>query len=660
MAYYNQGLSGMGMGYNTGSTIPMMGVQPNMVGYQQQVQNLAQSQQSMAIQQKQALLNEQLYQQAIDSGAADAQARQMAQQTSNDYNNMVAGSYNKQVIPPATQPQATQQPQQPTQTTQNPPTALSGLSLGPSGGGSSPGGSSPTAPVAPTKAPISTPTNPITNKPVNTSDTSGIVDPNANSDGNFFASKHTWTTTDPNTGAIVSHSFDRQSLYDNLMNYTDAKGNHALATVATKALDTWQTQDAADEKAKNDAKAVQSAQVLGQLSAFSYLTPSQQVLTYNNLKNQAAGNGIDTTSWPPDISNAYGQAWLAKEQNEALQNNETAKTASKAAEDFANNKLHLAQAGNQSAEATKNTAEAGVQPSITAKNNADAFKAYQEGLKAKQEAAGGVGGAGTLPAGQNAIQDYANAITQGRATWPTNRELMDPAKSAGLKLAMTQDPTLNQATFGIRQKAWQNSVSGPDGKALAAADTALLHLGNFVQNAPSVPDAGSKPLNNLYQPIREWTSNTASNALGKASADQVTLASELESAYRSNGGSEKGIDYFQRMLNPALPLSTRLSNAREMANLVGGKREETVNKLNRAFPQGQGLDLSLSPTAQSALNVINGGKPTATTPTAPTQAPQAPMIKVGQAAIKSNGQALPDGQYHGFTVSGGKVSSVGQ
>ena len=195
---------------------------------------------------------------------------------------------------------------------------------------------------------------------------------------------------------------------------------------------------------------------------------------------------------------------------------------------------------------------------------------------------------------------------------------------------------------------------------MAAADTALLHLGNFVQNAPSVPDAGSKPLNKLYQPIREWTSNNASDAIGKASADQVTLASELESAYRSNGGSEKGIDYFQRMLNPALPLSTRLSNAREMANLVGGKREETVNKLNRAFPQGQGLDLSLSPTAQSALNVINGGKPTATTPTAPTQAPQAPMIKVGQAAIKSNGQALPDGQYHGFTVQGGKVSSVGQ
>ena len=73
MAYYN---SGMGMGYNMGTNIPMEGIQPNMVGYQQQVQNLAQSQQSQAIQQKQALLNEQLYQQAIDSGAADAEARQ--------------------------------------------------------------------------------------------------------------------------------------------------------------------------------------------------------------------------------------------------------------------------------------------------------------------------------------------------------------------------------------------------------------------------------------------------------------------------------------------------------------------------------------------------------------------------------------------------------
>jgi hypothetical protein len=266
--------------------------------------------------------------------------------------------------------------------------------------------------------------------------------------------------------------------------------------------------------------------------------------------------------------------------------------------------------------------------------------------------------------------------------------------------------------------------------------------------------------------------------MGKAAADQTTLANELETAYRTNGGSEKGVDYFQRMLNPALPLSTRLSNAREMASLVMGKRGETVNKLNRAFPQGMGLNLPMDPEAQQALATVTGtsqsvsqqlqtnqqaaqkttmdvdpsmiskgliepgniqlkGRPLINMPggsvgseysvsftqdgkevlvptifdgkahnpqdawkhylqtgqhlgkydnvadadraaeaihsreyasggsldqTRSTQAPNTatPSIRIGQPAIKSNGQPLPDGQYHGFSVVGGKVSSVGQ
>jgi hypothetical protein len=509
-----------------------------------------------------------------------------------------------------------------------------------------------------------------------------------------FASSHTWDSVDPKTGAVVHNSFNRQALIDQMMSYTDKNGNHTMASDANKLMSQFTMSDAADAKDQADAQIAAHAQVLGLTGTLQYLTPEQQSSMYNNIKTRAAAAGENVSSWPTSAQDPNFQPWIAQQGEEARTNINTAKEASKRAEDAFNSLKAKAEANRDDGQALEAQAKAETEPTIAAlnnakaqtestvgslnnaktqtessirnKNNAEAFKAYQDGLKAKQEAAGGVGGvAGSLPAGTDAIQNYADAITQGRATWPTNRELMDPAKSAGLKLALSQDPTLNQATFGVRQKAWQSSVSGPDGKALAAVDTAILHLGNFVNNAPAVPDAGSKPLNKIWQPYREVTSNAASDALGKASTDQTTLANELETAYRTNGGSEKGVDYFQRMLNPALPLSTRLSNAKEMSSLVMGKRAETVNKLNRPFPAGKGLSLPMDPDAQNALKVINGGQPSnaptaAPTATTPTQAPQAPMIKVGQAAIKSNGQALPDGQYHGFTVSGGKVSSVGQ
>jgi hypothetical protein len=504
-------------------------------------------------------------------------------------------------------------------------------------------------------------------------------------DNPTFASTHTWDSVDPKTGAVTHNTFNRQGLIDQMMNYTDKNGNHTMAGDANKLMSQFTISDAADAKTKADAEIAAHAQVLGLTSTLQYLRPDQQSAMYQNIKNRASAAGEDVSSWPTSAQDPNFQPWVAQQAEEARMNVNTATMASKRAEDSYNSLKAQAEAGRDNSQALEAQAKAQTEPSIASlntqkgiteasirnKNNADAFKAYQEGLKAKQEAAGGIGGgtAGALPAGQDAVQNYANAIIQGRATWPTNRELMDPAKSAGLKLALSQDPTLNQATFGVRQKAWQSSVSGPDGKALSSVDTAILHLGNFVNNAPSVPDAGSKPLNKIWQPFREVTSNAASDAMGKAAADQTTLANELETAYRTNGGSEKGVDYFQRMLNPALPLSTRLSNAREMSSLVMGKRGETVNKLNRAFPQGMGLNLPMDPEAQQALATINktgqgtqapvsavGSVPMASTPAASS----APAIKVGQPAIKSNGQPLPDGQYHGFSVVGGKVSSVGQ
>jgi hypothetical protein len=188
-------------------------------------------------------------------------------------------------------------------------------------------------------------------------------------------------------------------------------------------------------------------------------------------------------------------------------------------------------------------------------------------------------------------------------------------------------------------------VNGKGGNTLSSVDTAILHLGNYVKNTPDIPDTGSKILNSVYQPFREATSNSASDAIHKAATDQTTLADELESAYRNGGGTEKGIEYFRNMLNPRLPESTRIGNAQEMTELVMGKRGETVNRINRAFPQGKGLSLPMDPEASAALSFIrSGGKGT---PQGPAGANHPAASQMQDGTVSASGKYI----WHGGWVA---------
>ena len=118
-------------------------------------------------------------------------------------------------------------------------------------------------------------------------------------------------------------------------------------------------------------------------------------MAFNSLKSKLP-SGTDTSDWPADITSPYGQAWLAKEKNEAMFNNDTAKNASKMAEDTYNNLQKGAQSNQENAEAMKAKAEAGIQPSIATRNLAEANKYNADAMKARQE---GVPNAGNMVAG---------------------------------------------------------------------------------------------------------------------------------------------------------------------------------------------------------------------------------------------------------------------
>lgn len=223
---------------------------------------------------------------------------------------------------------------------------------------------------------------------------------------------------------------------------------------------------------------------------------------------------------------------------------------------------------------------------------------------ARGMAASNMGTSGQTP------EEFAKALMEGRGKWPTNRDLKDPDKKAGWIMALHEDPSLNENTFALRSKAHVDATTGRTGKTLESVDTALLHLGRYVRNTGNIPDTGNKLANYVWQPVKENLdlSRDTSVALGAARTDVGTLAAELENAYRSGGGTEKGIEWFQSQLNPALPEETRRGNAKEIAELVLGKRNESVAKINRAFPKDKGLPLDMDDSTKEALASVMGGR----------------------------------------------------
>ena len=223
-------------------------------------------------------------------------------------------------------------------------------------------------------------------------------------DNPTFSSQHTFVSTDPQTGQpTTKNTFNRQGLIDQMMNYTDRNGNHSMAADANKLMAQFTASDAADEKIKQDGIMVANGKALQLSAGLEYMSPADQAAVFGNLKSRATQMGADTSGWPTGPDDPNFKPWVQQQGEEARMNANTAKEASKRAEDAFNAQKADAEAGKDTAQGLEaqaksetDKAQAGLygqqaqtQPSVRNKNNAEAFKAYQEGLKAQKEPANG-------------------------------------------------------------------------------------------------------------------------------------------------------------------------------------------------------------------------------------------------------------------------------
>jgi len=411
-------------------------------------------------------------------------------------------------------------------------------------------------------------------------------------DNPTFASQHVFDAVDPQSGAVVHNTFDRQGLINQMMNYTDRNGNHTMAADANKLMASFTLSDAADEKTKQDAIVAANGKALMLSAGLEYLPADQQAAVYQSLKSRAAQAGADVTTWPTGPTDPNFKPWVAQQGEEARMNANTAQEASKRAEDAFNDLKARAEAGKdqaqgQEAQAKAETdqsqarylgAEAKTQPSVRNKNNAEAFRAYQEGLKAQQTPISPL-----------------NGTTEETADVPP--KLVAPATSAFEKSTQT----------------------------LAKATSAQAGLNDFISAAK-----GGNVIASAYTPTEAVLAINTAAGVKRVNMNEINSMSSAGSIFQRIQGKLTGLATGDKVPDSIL------SDLQQVADSMG----------QTASSQHQNEIKGINATYHSNFKPINFG--------ANSSMPAG--IAVGMIPRKSDGSVLKDGKYPGYSVVNGKVA----
>lgn len=264
---------------------------------------------------------------------------------------------------------------------------------------------------------------------------------------------------------------------------------------------------------------------------------------------------------------------------------------------------------------------------------------------------GGMGGGGA--ALQSQIEAYKESLLKGQVPFPTGRDLADPVRSAAYKAAIQEDPTFNAATYLQRKKTSESFSSGKQGDTINAINTAMGHMGELSDLSEKLGNSDVQFANAVKNKFKQETGDpeiTAFNTARKAVADEVTKI------YRQSGGSEADIQEAMKNLSPNQSPAQLRANIFELYKLLGSK----VNSLSEQYHKGMGKvggDFQVfTPEAKAQESKILARYQGTSAPVQQSRATSG--VSVGMDAKKSDGTVLPDGDYHGFSVKNGKVSSV--
>lgn len=217
---------------------------------------------------------------------------------------------------------------------------------------------------------------------------------------------------------------------------------------------------------------------------------------------------------------------------------------------------------------------------------------------------------GSLPAGmdkETAIQNAKIALLQGRGKWPNRSELKDPILGAAINAARAEDPTLNEATFALRQNAQKEADTGKIGQSNNSIMTVIGHLGHLKDAFQKLPDIGVKGLNKAGQFLTEQ--GPGGNPVLQEVRDLVEgIGPEMSKAYVPGQGSMQERTGWKERIDPSRPMPERKANLKAFSSMLITKLNQNEAQFTKAFkglsPNAMPPPPQLTPDAYEALKSI--------------------------------------------------------
>lgn len=210
------------------------------------------------------------------------------------------------------------------------------------------------------------------------------------------------------------------------------------------------------------------------------------------------------------------------------------------------------------------------------------------------------------PPTQGDIRRKADLLKAGQAGWPTGQVMRaDPSWGAAMKLAISEDPSLNESTHKTREKMWNDWNSGKLGSSNNAINTAIAHLGHLVNLYQEIPDMGLESANRVANFAKKQGPG-GNPAFDEAQTVINAVGDELEKAYAGTG-TEGGRHSWKDKLDPNLPMQTRMRNALALIDLLHGKIKANTSQFKRGVGNvSVEAPEVLTPESQATLDAIQG------------------------------------------------------
>jgi hypothetical protein len=215
---------------------------------------------------------------------------------------------------------------------------------------------------------------------------------------------------------------------------------------------------------------------------------------------------------------------------------------------------------------------------------------------------------GTQPLDPADMETVTNAQAKGLVPMQLTRAMMSPQLYHGMAESLRKNPNATAADFHNMQTTVDAYDKGPQSQGILSLNSTIGHLGDFQEAATQMHNGNMQPMNALNVSLARATGAPEPTSLNETGH---LVASELESTYVKNGGTEKGRqeihDSFADINSPA-QFQTAVDTAKKLL-AERGYAFETGYYSGRG--QGSFRDRYLTPGARA---VVAQYHPTETVP----------------------------------------------